>query len=358
MEKSYNNPINLTSQFVHCGNSFRADTYKFCSFNCKYCFANNRKGGHSKQYGYKLMPQKADLKIIQRLFEDAFEKNKITNIKKELLQRKIPLHLGGMSDPFQHREWIDRITYQFFEITNKYQYPIIVSTKTSNLPDEYFKILNPKIHTFQISIMGYSDEYINKFEGNTQTAKQRIEFVKELKKRGFWVSIRIQPIINIDEAIELIKKTEQFVDFYTIEHLKLPTDNSTKFKEITSLINENIKITKNGLHYLISPETKIKNIETIKKTTKIKIGVGDNDLRLLSDTCNCCGVDCMPNSFSNWLKYNSMTIKMTGNRNTYIPYFLNEDINAELLIPGFSNKDYVEKDYLKKYGCDNQLKLF
>ena len=39
--KAYGNPLLPTSQFVMCGNCFRADMYKGCAFGCDYCFAND-----------------------------------------------------------------------------------------------------------------------------------------------------------------------------------------------------------------------------------------------------------------------------------------------------------------------------
>ena len=36
-------PINVSSKFAICGIPLRVDTYKSCSFGCKYCFANHRK---------------------------------------------------------------------------------------------------------------------------------------------------------------------------------------------------------------------------------------------------------------------------------------------------------------------------
>ena len=34
--------LNVSSKFAICGLPIRVDTYKTCSFGCKYCFANNR----------------------------------------------------------------------------------------------------------------------------------------------------------------------------------------------------------------------------------------------------------------------------------------------------------------------------
>lgn len=36
------NPLNVSSKFAICGIPIRVDTYKTCSFGCKYCFSNYR----------------------------------------------------------------------------------------------------------------------------------------------------------------------------------------------------------------------------------------------------------------------------------------------------------------------------
>ena len=37
------NGLNVSSKFAICGLPIRIDSYKTCSFGCKYCFAENRK---------------------------------------------------------------------------------------------------------------------------------------------------------------------------------------------------------------------------------------------------------------------------------------------------------------------------
>ena len=37
------NALNTSSKIAICGLPLRLDSYKTCSFNCAYCFANNRK---------------------------------------------------------------------------------------------------------------------------------------------------------------------------------------------------------------------------------------------------------------------------------------------------------------------------
>ena len=350
----YKNPISHTSQFVMCGNCFRADTYRNCDFGCKYCFANNRNGN------FKVINQIADIKLISKWMYEAIEKNETNNIKKELLNRYVPLHLGGMADPFQNREWKYKTTLKLLELSKKYNYPINISTKTSHLPDEYWNILNPNIHTFQISLIGISSNYIRKFETNTPSPTDRVNFVKQLKNRGFWVSIRIQPLININEAIKLIKKTDKFVDYYTIEHLKLPLDNNLMMNQIMPLLkDERIKLIPKGREWEFDSTIKLQNINNIKSITDVKIGCGDNEFHPLSDSLNCCGIDCMPKAFKNWLKYNSMYIKMTNDRSQWYPKNnCNSCFNSTCIIKGFTTiKEYTDRYYNKLYGNDNQITL-
>ena len=351
--KEYNNPLLHTSQFPMCGNAFRCDTYKGCSFGCEYCFANNRGSNH------KFDTQIADVSKIAKLFKSAIEENDTSNIKKEMINHYVPIHLGGMADPFQHLEWKYRATYDFLKLTKKYNYPVNISTKVANLPNEYWDILDPSIHTFSLSIMGYSEEYIRLWEKNTPTALERINFAKQLKERGFWVSIRIQPIIDINEVLLLIGNSD-FVDYFTVEHLKLPMDNKKMFEVLRNKLNIKTLLVPKGREWEFPSTLKIENINKIKQKTKTKIGCGDNDLHIMSDSLNCCGIDTMPPSFSNWLKYNSMYIKMTGDRDVWYPKNnCNGCFYSHCVKEGFKTmKEYTDRYYEEHYGSDEQLNLF
>ncbi len=350
----YKGIISHTSKFTFCGNSFRADTYRGCNFGCKYCFANNRSGN------FNVKNEIGAIHLAEKWFKEAIIDKDISNIRKEMLNKKVPLHLGGMSDPFQTREWKYGITKEFIKLSNKYEYPVNFSSKTAHLPDEYFELLNPKIHTFQISIMGYSDEYISKFETNTPTAKERIAFARKLKDKGFWVGIRIQPLLDINEVLELVRHID-FVDYITIEHLKLPQDNNKMMNILVPLItNIDISLIQKGNRYEFDATDKLNNVKRVKGATDVKVGCGDNEFHHLSDSLNCCGIDTMPKAFGNWLKYNTQYIKMTGNKNVWYPKNnCNSCFNSDLLKKGYTTmKQYTDEKYIKDYGDENQMNLF
>lgn len=318
---TYQSPMSLTQQFRFCGNPLRLDFYKGCDFGCKYCFANARGGNINHELDY------ANFSIVEKLFQKAFDDNAATkNLNIELLRHKVPLHVGGMSDPFQTREWEMKLNYQLIKLSNKYEYPIMFSTKTACLPDEYFEILNPKLHAFQISLMGYDDDFIRKYETCTPTAKERIEFIHKLKDKGFWVGVRMQPLVDLKQALKVCGAVDGMANYITVEHLKIPTDN----KAVRSLF-EPIDMTKyyrpsSLRNFELSKEEKIKNINAIKDVVKNSvIGVGDNDLHYMSQSRCCCGIDTIGGAFNNYLKYNltyfstAMDKDVENFENTFIP---------------------------------------
>lgn len=298
---TYKYPIALTQQFRFCGNPFRLDFYKGCDFGCKYCFANCRGGGIKHSFEY------ANFEIVENYFYKAFEENKETkNITIELLRHRVPLHIGGMSDPFQKREYDLKLNYRLIQLSNKYHYPLIFSTKTSSLPDDYFNVLNPELHAFQISILGYDDDFIRKYEDNTPTAKERINFVSKLRSMGFWCSVRLQPLIEVEQAKKLCEKINGIASYVTVEHLKIPVDN----KNIRELFKDNFDKEKyyrpsSLRNYELKKEYKIQNIKELSKIlTKTMIGCGDNDCHFMSQSRCCCGIDTIGGEFDNYLKYN------------------------------------------------------
>ena len=345
----YNECIQVTRQFAFCPNAFRVDLYKGCSFGCKYCFANM----DWTQYGKK-QADVADINKIKKLFKKALETDaESKDILIELIRHRVPMHCGGMSDPFQKREWDMGLTYQLIEISNAYNYPIMFSTKTAMLQDKYYKILNPDIHAFQVSIIGWNPEYTRKWECNTETAEKRLDFVRLLKEYyKIWCSVRIQPIINIEECEELCYNLGSIPSYVTLEHFKMILDTmavSNAFYELSEN-KRDFEIANHKLQF--RRNVKIQNIKRLQKilnSNGVLVGVGDNDLHYMSQSRCCCGIDTVNENFNNYMKYN-LTYMCTGEfGNEWVPSCNpRKHINDQKYGLKIDCKQYVE-DYVRQH---------
>lgn len=352
-DRVYHECMQLTSQFKFCPNAFRIDMYRGCDFGCRYCFAN-MEAFNETGTGLSVW-REARLEDVKRKFETALETDKESqSVIIELLRHRVPLHCGGMADPFQRREWELGLTKGLIELSNKYDYPIIFSTKTSSLPQNYYDLLNPNIHAFQVSIMGWTTEYIRKWETNTATAQERCDFVKLLRDLGIWCSVRIQPIIDVRECIALMNELGDVPSYYSIEHLHLISDNYGGQKALLEHCSNSDDFIQNGAVTEFKYPIKVANVNQLIKTANqygVKVGVADNDLHYMSQSRCCCGVDLVGEAFSNYLKFNSCYLS-TGESNLDNIFIPKSNVRRHMNIGAGKPTVYVE-DVVKKYIKDN-----
>ena len=283
MEYKKFNAINTSSKIAICGLPLRVDSYKTCTFGCKYCFSNNR----------KIMEFNKELQIANiNQFEKTLKRVHIDkNIKENslidnLLSEDITLHWGGMSDPFQHIEKELGITKKLIDITNKYNKHILFSTKSDTV---YGCDIKPELHSFQLSFTSSSTN--KELEPGVPSFENRLKFYKELKSKGFKVGIRLQPFIPGVTDVKLIDIFKD-ADYFTLEGLKLVPQNSEQKEFVYNNLGFAPELfTQKGLLNL-KEEIRINAYaEFIDKFNKYNIpfSIADNDMRIITSSKCCCG---------------------------------------------------------------------
>lgn len=277
-------PLNVSSKFAICGLPIRVDTYKTCSFGCKYCFSNNR-----KIMEFKKEIQLGNVESVHRRLERI--KQKGANPKSfldVLIENEYTWHAGGMSDPFQPCEEEYKITKKLLDVTNKYGVNILFSTKSDTV---YQADIRPELHSFQLSVTNTLEE--NFLEPEIPSFENRYKFYKDLKNNGFKVGIRIQPFIPGITKIDILDAFHD-ADHFTIEGIKLVPQNKEHKEEllaITGLSKEDF--TQMGLLNL-KPEIRTQLykpfIEILEKR-KSSYSIADNDMHHIGNSYCCCGDD-------------------------------------------------------------------
>ena len=352
--REYHECMQLTSQFKFCPMAFRMDMYRGCSFSCRYCFANMN-AFHEIGTGLSTW-READINKVRRTFELALTTNKPSmSVIVELLRHRVPIHCGGMSDPFQSREFKLGLTKELIKISKEYNYPIVFSTKTASLPREYYDLLDPKIHAFQVSIMGWTPLYIRKWECSTATAQERCDFVRLLREDfGMWCSVRIQPIINKWEAVALMLALRDVPSYYSLEHLHVIADSWAGQEALLQHCKGSKSFVQNGGLTEFRTDVKQENIKFLTQIANhfgVKVGAADNDLHYMSQSRCCCGTDTIGGEFDNYLKFNSCYMS-TGETDVSSLFVPKSNVRRHMNIGKGKPTVYVE-DVVKQYIKEN-----
>lgn len=307
--------LNVSSKFAICGLPIRVDTYKTCSFGCKYCFANCR-----KIMEFEKTLAVADLPSVERRLSRIFKDKKFQAncFLDNLIAQDFTWHLGGMSDPFQPVEQKLQVTKGLLEITNRYGIHILSSTKADTA---YDCDIRPDLHTFQLSVT--NTENRKDLEPNVPDIEKRYKFYQDLKRDGFKVGIRIQPFIPDISNMEIIEMFHD-ADQITIEGIKLVPQNLEHKEEVLRLCNLQAKdFTLMGLLNL-KPEIRIELYKPfIERMEQLDIpySIADNDLHHIGTNHCCCG---------DRLVHHSTTFNTTAMCRMYGKDYTRDNLNDEL----------------------------
>lgn len=314
--ETYRYALSITSQFYFCGIPFRLDVAPKCALNCLYCFAQSRGGRRTSNNKLIANSTQISRKIEQAMLK---ETSKI-DVNGEMLKHKVPIHFGGISDPFSNID-ISRTAKELLNTIVEYDYPVVISTKNTQelMKDDTIKILKKIKHlALQISITTSNEMAAKIIEPNVPSPIEWIKCLKMLSEKGIHTIVRLQPLFVpwIDEIIEDLIPMLGSVGckHIIVEYLKLPVERNTSY--INNMFNaigwngyefyKRNNALRVGREWILPTDYKWKNLQPIIDTIHqhgMTYGAGDYGLNHLGDADCCCGIDKL-DGFSNWFKGN------------------------------------------------------
>lgn len=188
--------VNSHHTCQQCLYSFEVDTYgRGCIHDCVYCYAKAELTVHG--YWNKPIPVPVDINQIRKIFYTVFETSKRSKWR-QILERKIPLRIGSMSDAFMFMDKKFKVTQELLKILKFYNYPHIIFTRSDLVSsDEYLKLLDPNLAAVQMSLSSVNDHLNRLIEPAAPSAERRLDALKILSKRGIWTTARINPLFPI-----------------------------------------------------------------------------------------------------------------------------------------------------------------
>jgi DNA repair photolyase len=311
----YTTPIGLSSQFPFCGLPLRLDTYRGCGFQCAFCFARQR-GGNSPQTS--ILP--ANPKSIRASIERALtlDENKLSIIG-QFLRRRVPVHFGGMSDPFQPVETRFRVTKETLEVLASFDYPTVISTRgvmVSSSP--YLDLLRQmKFVVVQFSMSSSCDEIAHVLEPRSSPPSQLLRSMETLAEAGIPVTCRWQPYVpgQSEEPAQFAGRVSAAgCSHVGFEHLKVPLErNSSHWQDFVQQIGQDLYAHyksggafRDGRELVMPARQKLDMVMRTASEVRrrgMSFGAADNEFQYYSDTSCCCsGVDRFP-GFENYFRH-------------------------------------------------------
>jgi len=316
---TYEYAISLTSQFYFCGIPFRLDVAPQCAFACSYCYASVR-GGHRAS-----ARSEADPALLAAKLHALFDlRRRRTDVHGRMLLQRVPIHMGGVSDPFQTNHHSD-LSIRLLRILCDYDYPVVISTKnpTPLLRSPLLAALGPTSPVVvQVSLTTTRPDLAAALEPGAPRPPERIAAIRELTARGIPVAIRLQPLLPqlaAHAADDLIPAVADAGCFHVIvECLKIPVEApSSAFRRLSTELHwdpygyyRSRGARRVGREFLLPALFKWELIQPVVRAIRglgMTYGSGDYGLNHLGDTECCCGIDRFP-PFSSWFKANFASV--------------------------------------------------
>ncbi len=188
--------VNSHSACQQCLYTLEVDTYgRGCVHDCVYCYAKAELTVHG--YWNNPIPLPVDINILRSTFYTVFETNKKSKWR-SLLEKRIPLRIGSMSDSFMFMDKKYKVTQELLRLLKFYNYPYIIFTRSDLVAhDDYLKLMDTDLASIQFSISSINDEMNKLIEPGAPSAKRRLISAQTLSKAGFWTTVRINPLFPI-----------------------------------------------------------------------------------------------------------------------------------------------------------------
>jgi len=198
--------------------------YLGCTHGCRYCFAP----ACMRSTPEKWHSQVALRKNVIHLFEKDAEK---------LMGDSRRILFSFLSDPYQPLEREKRLTRQALEIVGKYRLKSQILTKGKfDLISEDFPLMKRVRTQLGITLCFSDDTSRQEWEPDASTVEERFEILKAAHAEKIFTWVSLEPVIDPEQALEVIRKAAKYVNFWKVgklNHMKAEESkvNWRKFRE-------------------------------------------------------------------------------------------------------------------------------
>jgi len=207
--------------------------YIGCVHGCRYCFAPGCMRKKPEDWQTEI-PLRA--KVVELFRKDAEDMQANHDGR--------PILFSFLGDPYQPIEERYRITRKILRIVAEFNLRSKILTKgTYDLVSQDFSLIKRAKTELGVTVCFVDDKCRQEWEPNAAPVADRFRLLEEAHRRKIPTWVSLEPVIDPDQALAVIRKASPYVDFWKVgklNHMKSFEDNVDWRKfyfDVVSLLN-------------------------------------------------------------------------------------------------------------------------
>jgi DNA repair photolyase len=203
-----------------------ANPYRGCGHGCAYCYV---------PLVLKMKREEFDAGAVPR--QDFLRKLEKDAVKYQAAGFTGQVMLSFTTDPYHPGD--NTLTRQTIECLQKYGMGVCTLTKGGTRAFRDIDLFRPKHDAFASTLTSLDDTFSIKWERAAALPGNRIQALKRFHDRGIYTWVSLEPTLDCDSSLEIIKRTHEFVDLFKIGRVNyLPMTRTTDWKSYTERMME------------------------------------------------------------------------------------------------------------------------
>ena len=194
--------------------------YMGCIHGCKYCFAPGCMRKKTDTWHSAVTLRK---NVVELFRKDAEEMHKNHDTRSILF--------SFLGDPYQPIEAEQHITRQILKIVEKFKLNSKILTKGKyDLVRQDFDLIKRAKTEFGVTVCFVDDNLRKEWEPDAAPVEERFKLLEEAHKLKIPTWISLEPVIEPEQALAVIRKASSYVDFWKVGKLN-------HMKEVENLVD-------------------------------------------------------------------------------------------------------------------------
>ena len=198
-----------------------ANPYRGCAHKCVYCYVPAVLKMTRAEFDAGANPRPG---FLEALTKDA-RKYRAANIDAQVM-------LSFTTDPYHPGD--TALTRQTIQVLQAHGLGVCTLTKGGSRALRDIDLFRPERDAFASTLTSLDDNFSRKWESSAALPYDRIYALHEFHSKGFFTWVSLEPTIDVESSLEIIRKTHTFVDLYKIGRVNyLPITKTTDWEDYT-----------------------------------------------------------------------------------------------------------------------------